>query len=278
MKRTVEHEQFFTRGDLAERCVRFASELLDLDRFDHIVEPSAGAGAFFHRLPEERRIGLDIEPLAPGIQEADFLSWEPPSFSGPILTIGNPPFGQRAALAFEFLERACRYSDAVAFILPRSFNKYTFQNRVHSRFHLAGSFDCEEFHSAQGRRLEVRTVFQVWERRSTERPKVELRSTHAHFDMCHRHLSRTAPDDLARIRDEYEFAIAQVGASFAPREPDTLTKGSHWFISPNVPGVRARFGKLDFGFLDGMNTAHKSLSKKDIVMAYEKVLVDERSP
>jgi hypothetical protein len=42
-----------------------------------------------------------------------------------------------------------------------------------------------------------------------------------------------------------------------------------------VPGVRERFERLDFGFLDGMNTAHTSLSKKDIIAAYEKVVADE---
>lgn len=275
MKRTVRKEQYFTSPALAARCVEYAKELLDFSRFDYIVEPSAGAGAFFELLPTDRRMGIDLEPLGDSIVQADFLLWEPPLCNGPILTIGNPPFGQRAALAVAFLQHACRFSDAVAFILPRSFNKYTFQNRLHPNFHLVGSFLCEEFRTVEGGEVTINTVFQVWERRSCEREQVSLRSVHPDFEMRHCHLSRTSSETFEHVCDEYEFSIPQVGSNFSPRHPAELTKGSHWFVSPNVPGVRERFERLDFGFLDDMNTAHKSLSKKDIILAYELVVAEE---
>lgn len=272
MKRVVGMEQYYTAPEVAARCVRYASELLDFDRFAHLIEPSAGDGAFLHLLPEEKRLGIDLAPRAPSVVAANFLTWTPPLFSGPLLVIGNPPFGQRAAQAFAFLHKACAISDAVAFILPRSFNKYTFQNRVDTNFHLAGSFDCEDFVGGGGERQTVRTVFQVWRRGDHARDEITLPSTHPDFDMKHCHLSRVSPADLATLQERYEFTIAQVGASFAPRDACDVTRGSHWFIRPTVPGVRERFERLDFSFLDGMNTAHKSLSKKDIVSAYEQTL------
>ena len=118
MKRSVGHEQYFTDPELAERCVAFAGSLLSFDEFALFVEPSAGEGAFLRLLPRERRIGIDLEPRDADIARADFLQWEAPTLNGPILTIGNPPFGQRAALAMEFMARACTFSAAVAFILP----------------------------------------------------------------------------------------------------------------------------------------------------------------
>lgn len=277
MKRTVETEQFYTDRGLAKRCLDLLASKLDLDSFEILLEPSAGDGAFLELLPAEKRIGIDVDPRAEGIQRADFFEWEPPLFHRSIVTIGNPPFGQRGALAVAFMERACQFSDVVAFVLPRSFKKYTFMNRVHPNFHVDASMDCDEFRTPDGEPLSIRSVFQIWVRRSVVRPKVDLPSTHPHFEMKHSHLSRTSEDLLARLRADFPFTIPQVGADFRPRDSETVDVGSHWFIRPLVAGVRARFERLDFSFLDGLNTAHKSLSKRDIVAAYQNVLDEENT-
>ena len=271
-KRTVVHEQIYTTPTLAARCMERLRDRVDLTSFDLLLEPCAGAGAFFDLLPADRRIGIDIDPRSRGIERADFRTWEPPSAGGRILTVGNPPFGQRGALAVEFLNRACAFSEVVAFILPRSFQKYTFQDRVHPSFHLVDAMECDEFVDPTDQPVTVNTVFQIWERQPTLRPAAAPAGSHPDFDMCHRHLSRTTPDDLARIRQEFAFSIPQVGSTFAPLDPAQLTRGSHWFIKPKTPGVRERFERLDFGFLEGMNTAHRSLSKRDIVRAYQAVI------
>ncbi|MDQ1701036.1 MAG: adenine-specific DNA-methyltransferase [Frankiaceae bacterium] len=278
MKRAVEREQFFTGRELARRCVDFADRLLRFETFARFVEPSAGDGSFLDLLPADRRIGIDIDPRAPGVVAADFLTWRPPAAPGRVLTIGNPPFGQRAVLAVDFVEAACVFSDAVAFILPRSFNKYTFANRVPRDFALLGSFDCDEFRAVDGRPRTVKAVFQVWQRGTEPRPLLLPPATHPHFGMRHCHLSRATPAELDRLRGAYEFAVAQVGSDFAPRDAHAVTRGSHWFIAPAVADVRRRFERLDFAFLDGMNTAHKSLSKRDIVAAYQAVLDAEAGP
>lgn len=275
-KRLVDRERFLTQEPLARRCVCRVDELLGLDSFDLIVEPSAGDGSFLRLLPAQRRIGIDIAPGAPGIRRGDFLAWQPQA--GPdarVLTIGNPPFGQRGALAVKFVNHACSFSSAVAFILPRSFNKYTFQDRVHPMFHLLASEACtDQFVGADGRLHTVNTVFQIWVRRQRPRVRSELPASHPDFEMRHAHLSRQTPEQLRALRRDHEFTIPQVGIDFSTRDVDSVTRGSHWFIKPLVPGVRRRFDLLDFGFLDGMNTAHKSLSKKDIVAAYQEVRDD----
>lgn len=272
MKRTVRGEAYWTAPALARRCVEFAAATVPFEGFDLVVDPSAGRGAFLTLLPPEKRVALDLRPQHPEVRRGDFLSWSPPRTAGRTLTIGNPPFGSRAALAMAFIARAATYSDAFAFVLPRSFNKYTFQNRVPADFHLLASFDCDQFCGEDGRPKAVRAVFQVWERRPYPRPRVEPDASHPHFAMRHRHLSRTSPDEIARVRREFDFAIAQVGRNFRPKDVDAVTRGSHWFIKALVPGVRPRFDLLDFGFLAEMNTAHTSLSKRDIVRAYQAVL------
>ena len=268
MKRSVAAEKFYTSANTVARCLETLTPWCSLDGFDLIVEPSAGAGAFFERLPVGKRFGMDIAPEHPEVEQGDFLAWLPEPRDGRILTIGNPPFGQRAALAVAFVQHAAQFSDVIAFILPRSFQKYTFQNRVPKNFHLVAAIECDEFEQPNGEPIAVKSVFQIWEKRAEPRAETYQPTTHPDFEMKHAHLSRTSPDILERLCTEYEFAISQVGAQFQPRDPSTISKGSYWFIKPNLPDVRETFSRLDFSFLDGMNTAHKSLSKRDIIAAY----------
>jgi hypothetical protein len=114
----------------------------------------------------------------------------------------------------------------------------------------------------------VNTVFQIWQKRDELRAKEIGAKSHPDFEMRHAHMSRVTPQQL-RALHSYDFAIAQVGNNFAPRHPASISKGSYWFIKANVPQVKERFTQLDFAFLDGKNLAHKSLSKADIIAAYE---------
>ena len=267
-KRTVGTEAYFTTDELAKRCVEFVNAILPLDQFSYILEPSAGAGAFVRALPSGKVVAIDLEPRAEGIECCDFFRFEPPFFQPNVLVIGNPPFGQRGSLAIRFLDRAMEFASVVAFILPRSFRKHTFLNRIDPQFHLLGEFDCADFVLPTGEPVAVNCVFQVWQKQATLRALVELPTEHEDFEMKHFHLSRTSREEFERAEREYDFAIAQVGANFAPKKIQGLTAGSYWFIKAKGEAVPRVFERLDFDFLDGLNPAHKSLSKKDIIAAY----------
>ena len=274
-KRRVELEWFFTSRMLAARCVDIVDARFPLASFDLVLEPSAGDGAFLDLLPAPTRLGLDIHPSSEGIREADFLAWTPPHLGADILTIGNPPFGQRGQLAIAFLNRACQFSRVVAFILPRSFRKDTFLNRVDRRFHLVHQEDCDEFRRPpHDEPVRIKAVFQVWERRQQPRDLVQRPGDHEDFELRHAHLSRVTPEELARLRAGFDFAIPQVGSAFLPRPVHEVVAGSHWFVKAHRPGVLETFRRLDFSFLSGMNLSFTSLSKKDIVQAYQAALPD----
>ena len=272
MKRIVAAEQFYTSAGVADKCVALVKNHYNLNDFDLVLEPAAGAGAFLLKLPMENRIGLDIFPNHPEVKQLDFFQWRPAPEYRRILTIGNPPFGRRAKLAVQFINRAAEFSDVIAFILPRSFNKYTFQNRIPEQFHLIDSLDLEDFEDTGGAPVSVRAVFQIWEKREDARQQQYLARSHADFELRHAHLSRVSPEELAFLHRNYDFVIAQVGKDFRPKNPEDITKGSHWFVKANIPEVRATFETLDFSFLDGKNTALKSISKADIVTAYIRAL------
>lgn len=97
------------------------------------IEPSAGQGAFYDLLPEERRIGIDVDKFRAEYIQTDFLSWEPKKNGYRYACIGNPPFGYRAWLALEFINHAAQFADYVGFILPMAFQsrgKSNVQDRV----------------------------------------------------------------------------------------------------------------------------------------------------
>lgn len=285
MKRIVGNEQYFTPDDVARSCVDRLGTLFPIDSWDRIVEPSAGDGAFLRFLPPTT-VAIDIAPQADNIVSADFLTWMPeplPNPAGRTLVIGNPPFGQRAALAMAFITHAATFADVIAFILPMSFNKYTFRDRVPTHFHLVDSLnltvafdvttDSVSTRADTGSRTTtVNTVFQVWEKRPEARAIAPRITEHPHFTMRHAHLAWTTEEQRAELRRSHDFAIAQVGSNFAPKDVDSVTKGSHWFVRGRVPGVRDVFERLDFSHLAGMNTAHTSLSKRDIIEAYSRAL------
>lgn len=268
LKRTVELEQYYTCRDLAAKCIAAVERHFEISSFKLALEPSAGDGAFFSILPQSNRVGIDLDPMADGIARADFFKWEPPLFEDNILTIGNPPFGQRGSLAVEFVNRACQFSRVVAFILPRTFRKDTFFNRVDPMFHLVEQFDCDDFRTPSGEKVIVKSVFQIWERRNRKRVTIVRDLSHEDFDLKHAHLSRITKKELMNLRVDYDFAIAQVGSNFAPKDVTDVEKGSYWYVKELKPGVKEIFEKLDFSFLDGLNLSFKSLSKKDIIQAY----------
>ena len=171
----ADKDQFYTKPAVARDCWntfrRVAADLeADLSR-RWFVEPAAGCGWFYDRFPAARRIGLDIDPKPAGaaareLQQADFLSWTPPS-GRRYAVVGNPPFGLRGHLALQFVNRAADFADLVGFILPQLFEsdgKGAPMKRVDKRLALAHSewLSPDSFVYPNGKPVSVNAVFQVW--------------------------------------------------------------------------------------------------------------------
>ena len=132
-KENVENDQYYTKENIAQMCID--SLPFHLDWFDYIIEPSAGRGDFYRLLPTANLVGIDIDPKISSIIKSDFFDLDFKT-KGSVLTIGNPPFGKNASLAYTFFQHAAQYSDCIAFILPRTFRKPSMINRLNRRFHL----------------------------------------------------------------------------------------------------------------------------------------------
>ena len=178
-------DQFFTKPAVAIQCLNTAMQVMKSLGIDtsiyHFIEPSAGCGYFYDILPPNKRTGIDIEPLGCGLEQADFLLWEPPTYENNVV-IGNPPFGLRGHLALQFINHAAQFADVVAFILPQLFDsdgKGVPAKRVDSRLRLAYSqpLSSDAFILPDGTDIEISTIFQVWTAINHDRIKIKSRKT-----------------------------------------------------------------------------------------------------
>lgn len=160
-------DQFFTSIESAKYCVERAEEVLikhGINFEDYtLIEPSVGDGSFYNLLPENNRIGVDIEPRIEGVEQFDFLMWNPPTSNN--ICIGNPPFGLRGHLALKFINHASQFCDYVCFILPQLFDsngKGSCKSRVKQMGLIHSEIINSDFHYPDGKAVQVNVVFQIW--------------------------------------------------------------------------------------------------------------------
>lgn len=165
---TVGLDQFFTTDDVALYCFNSLKENLkkinlNTENYD-FIEPSAGKGAFYNLLPNNK-IGVDVELFNSDYIQADFLSWYPKK-ENKYICIGNPPFGYRAWLALQFINHASNFSDVVAFILPMSFQsrgKSNVQDRVKNlKLIHSEILPSNIFINKEGKSEKVNALWQIW--------------------------------------------------------------------------------------------------------------------
>lgn len=158
-------DKFYTVPSLASELVDTACDILQVNRNEHMfVEPSAGSGAFSNAVPHV--MAYDLKPEGENIKQADFLSLEP-EWDREAVAIGNPPFGKKARLAVDFLNRCGQNCDAVCFILPNTFRRYNTQSSVDEELALVYDRDLSEHGSFTylGSPYSLRCIFQVWVRK-----------------------------------------------------------------------------------------------------------------
>lgn len=176
-------DQFYTKPEVARHCVNQLHKVareLHIDLSEHYyIEPAAGCGWFYGSLPENRRIGIDIDPRALDMDgetliHADYLQWRPSDEEDrKYVVVGNPPFGLRGHLALQFINHSADFADIVAFILPQLFDsdgKGVPAKRVNPRYQLAHSerLAPDSFAYPDGKPVNISTIFQVWTAVNTE--------------------------------------------------------------------------------------------------------------
>lgn len=173
------YDQYFTLPSVAKACwKRVKKHVGNVEKYQCVLEPSAGEGAFYNLFPSSLRLGLDIDAseTSPFIR-VDFLQWNPGSLctKNPeeVLVVGNPPFGLKAKQAIQFLNYSLKFSNCVCFILPNTFTRPFAQDKIDSSAHLVHSESIQ--HNPflfEGKPHNLTCVFQIWTR-DTGAPKRE---------------------------------------------------------------------------------------------------------
>ena len=124
----IHNDKYYTPDNVVKKVIEvLEKDLLPINQFSRIIEPSAGGGAFLKRLPVNA-IGYDIEPHSEGIIKGDYLQQDI-SYKKDSLVIGNPPFGGGVHLYLKFIKKSMEHSDYVAFVLPGDmYKKDNFKN------------------------------------------------------------------------------------------------------------------------------------------------------
>lgn len=211
-----ELDRYYTLPGVAGDCL----SLLDLTGFEHIVEPSAGDGAFSNQIAHPGLVALDIKPAAAEIIECDYLAWSPPL--GKTLVVGNPPYGVNNKMISAFIKKSCSFADTVAFILPLSYKKESMHARWPRIFHLVSEMELPTPNATLfGDLVVTRNVFQVWKRGDIKRPIPVL----------------PAPIGWAKVKpEEADAAIRTHGVGLGRiSDPAVANKSSHLFVKFDGP-------------------------------------------
>ena len=165
-------DKFYTVPLVVDTCIDRLLTHFNKHKWDTwgtVIEPSAGNGSFLRKIDHRHLIPLDISPEHPDIVQQDFLVYEPPSdlnggVGGPVLVIGNPPFGKGSSLAVKFFNHASTFAQTIAFIVPRTFRRTSVQNRLDLSFRLVFDEDISVKPCGFSPPMGVKCCFQIWEK------------------------------------------------------------------------------------------------------------------
>lgn len=208
--------QFYTKPTVAKDCFELLADRVNIGKYA-FVEPSAGDGAFYKLMPNNRRHGIDLEPKCDGVVKQDFFNYK---YVGTprVIMLGNPPFGKNSSLAVKFFNHSASMPevDVIAFIVPKTFRKASLQNKLSMHFRLDKDVDLDDnSFMRDGKPYNVPSCFQVWKRTTNPRTpyKVDLNNPWFTF---------------AKKKDA-ELAIRRVGGKTGSCTDNIETCKSHSF-------------------------------------------------
>lgn len=249
--------QYYTKPKLAEKLV----EDLDFDRYDYIVEPSAGECSFYSLLPEDKRIGIDLCPKCDGLIEADFLDWKEPFVdSDRVLSIGNPPFGRNSSLAIKFINKCAKWSQTIAFIVPKSFKKRSMYDKINLNFWKVKEVDTPKNSFVfNGKNYDVPCVWLILEKQEDKRTKEIKLKPPANFTFTSKENSNCC------------FRRVGINAGFSSVDIE-VAEPSHYFINAIDPNdFVERMNKIKWNHNNTLGP--RSISKNELIEAYNKTLI-----
>ena len=253
-------DQFYTKKYIAKKLLDKTLKITQhIEHPSLYLDPSAGDGSFFLLFPENR-IGLDLEPKHQDIIKQDFLKYIPDNiYYQKIWTIGNPPFGKNSSLAIKFFNHASKFSDVIAFILPRTFQKQSLQNKLNLNFKILyeeildkNSFMCD------GKDFDAPCIFQIWKFNIEKRVIFKKYINHIDFEFT------------TKLNGEFSFQRIGVNAGKVRKHFYDRSENSHYFIKDKSKdkNVYDILSKINWEEIKKQNAGNPSISKSELIQEY----------
>ncbi len=284
VRSALDLDQYYTQPQIAEKCMFTLKGIIDtVPTFNKktFLEPSAGSGSFVKATQNvfetNHILAYDIDPKHPSIVKQDFLSTDLNGLKD-IITIGNPPFGNRSSLAIDFFNKSAECSSIIAFIVPVQFRKWSVQSKLNKDFMLLYDelLPSNSF-TFNGNDFEARCCFQVWSKKpiigySDKRIKEKPRTSHPDFELYQYNNTIEArkyfdyPWDFCVPRQGYYDYSKRIRS-----KADCRFNVQYIFFKINNPTANTIFDLFDFEKLALKNTTIPGFGKADVVQEYERL-------
>jgi predicted RNA methylase len=253
-------DKFYTKKYVAEKCIENLKNKIPISfEDDLIIEPSCGNGSFINSIKSicKNHLFLDIKPEHNEIKKQDFFEFYPNTEKYKnIVVVGNPPFGRQSSLALKFIKKACEFCSVFAFILPNSFKKDSFKNKIHMNFHLEFEIDLEtKSFEVNGEEYDVPCVFQIWIKKNEKRV-IEISEEPKNFR-------------FVKKEENPDVSFRRVGVYAGKKDREIILKSeqSHYFIKffndKSVVDNIAILSTIKFEFNNTVGP--KSISKGELI-------------
>jgi hypothetical protein len=263
-------DQFYTNENISAQCLQTLKKYVNLDDFDYVLEPSAGNGSFYKLLPTDKRIGLDLDPKYEGIEKMDYFNYTPID-DKKYLVIGNPPFGKISSLAVKFFNKSAKFSECIAFIIPRTFKRVSIQNQLDLNFKIIYNEDLPLKPCCFNPIMSAKCCFQIWKRSDPAREIIKYDKTHPDFSF----LKHGPKDEKNQPTPPSgaDFVMKAYGSNCGEIKNTNLNslrpKSWHWIKSNiNLEELKKRFCSLDYS-ISKDTVRQDSIGQKDLIYLYK---------
>lgn len=257
-RRVTGKEQYYTPTDTAVSIMDGIRELMPDFKKRIFLEPAGGTGSFITAakyIGFKQIVSYDIEPLHQDVILGNFLE-QTLEITGAI-TATNPPFGRCNSLSIPFFNHAAKYSDLIVFIVPRSWRKWSVQNKLNRNFHLVRDDDLTiNYVDALGehnyQKNNLRTCIQYWKRNDDE-----VRPLYGVKDMGF--ISKCSFEDADVALTIFGYSCGTVKTEF-PRKKNT----TQMYLKLNHPKALEALENVNFSKFFNHTAYTEALSIKEI--------------
>lgn len=247
-RRVTGTEQFYTPQELAVELVNYSKQMIPGFSSRKFLEPAGGNGSFVDALSSigvKSITSVDLYPKHRDVKKMNFLDFS--SAEQDLITISNPPFGRNNALSIPFFNHAARFSEYIAFLIPRSWRKWSVENRLDLSFEKIADRDVfvsyqDELGNPVREKNGLRTCFQIWKRTEVKRNKVIVPNNGL--------IQKTSPAEADLAIRVFGYGCGKILRDF-PRVKNTTLM----FLRVSKPKIAKQLGELDYQRFS-LNTAY----------------------